>query len=401
MPIRKNKLELSPAQMEFYTAPENFVLFSGGLGSGKTYSGAVWAAMMALKHKRCKGLITANSYKQLNKATLSTLFNILDMLNIQYDYKKQQGELIINGAVIDCVSMENYNDLRGPEYGWAWSDECAFYKEEAFNVLIGRLRDKRGPCQWKGTTTPNGFNFLYEAFVERGFDSQRVVRARTADNRANLPDSYFGVLQKQYGSRLARQELDGEFVNLNSGNVYYAFDRYLHVKECAIPEDVKEIYVGLDFNVHPLCGVFSYHRDGVTYIFDELYLENSNTFEAAKQIISRYPFHKIRVVADDSGSRRKTSAQKTDHEILRRAGLEVVKFKNPEIKDRYNNMNRVLDHGKFIVDPGCKKLIEDFEKLIYDNKNPMLSHVSDAAGYVEWHLDPFKKPKRKAKIRYM
>lgn len=392
-------LGLSKTQLEFLHAPEAFILFAGGLGSGKTFVGAVWSIVTALKYPKCKGLITANSYKQLNKATLVKIFEICDNMEIKYKYLQQKGEMTIENTLIDCVSMENYDDLRGPEYGWAWSDECAFYKEEAFNVLIGRIRDKRGPGQWKGTTTPNGFNWLYTAFVEEPFKSQRIIKARTLDNIGNLTETYYDVLNAQYDSRLGRQELEGEFVNLNSGKIYHAFDRSLHVKK--VVADHAAIYVGLDFNVHPLCGVFVVQRDGVLQVVDELYLENSNTFEAAKEILRSYPFQKIQVVPDDSGSKRKTSAKGTDHEILRRANLDVVKFRNPDVKDRYNNVNRLFEQNKLIISPKCVKLIADLEKMVHDNKDKMLSHASDALGYACWHLQPMKKPKRAASVRYI
>ena len=347
---------------------------------------------------KAKGLITANSYSQLQKATLPVFFEVLDMFGIDYHYKSQAGEIHIGDTVIYTISMEKYDLLRGIEVGWAWSDECAFYKEEAFNVLIGRIRDKKGTCQWKGTTTPNGFNWLYNVFVEEPLPHSKVVYSRTTDNLQNLPEKYVKTLQAQYDKRLAQQELEGQFVNLSSGKVYYSFDRQENVKE-ANDRD-RAIFCGLDFNVHPLCGVFAYQAQGKIYISGELYQEDSNTFNASKEIISRYPHTLVNVVADDSGAKRKTSSKNTDHEILRRANINVLKFRNPLVKDRYNNINRLFHNGLLVIDPKCKKLIEDLEKLTYDNTDAMLSHISDALGYVCWHLSPLKKPTRSGKVYY-
>jgi len=106
------------------------------------------------------------------------------------------------------------------------------------------------------------------------------------------------------------------------------------------------------------------------------------------------------VIADETGNRRKTSANRTDHEILRRANLQVPRFKNPSVKDRYNNINRLLDKGYLKISPTCKKLIADLEKLAYDNKDPLLSHISDALGYVCWYINPLKRPKHSASVSY-
>ena len=394
----EKELFLSKSQIQFVTSGNDYTLFCGGLGSGKTYAGAVWAMMQVLNYPGVSGIITANSYSQLKKATLVTFFKVLQEYGIDYKYKSQDGEIHIGDTVIYAISMEKYDLLRGIEVGWAWSDECAFYRREAFDVLCGRIRDNKGPCVWKGTTTPNGFNWLYDAFVQDPLDNSLVVYAKTTENAENLSASYIKNLTGQYDSKLAQQELEGQFVNMSSGKVYYAFDRKKNLGQCS--DRNFAVLCGLDFNVHPLCGVFVYENRGKIYVSNELYQTDSNTFKAAKEIVRRYPYQRLRVVADDSGTKRKTSSTSTDYEILRRANLEVVNFRNPLVKDRQNNLNRLLDHGLLVIDPKCKKLIEDLEKLTYDNKDDMLSHITDALGYVCWYLDPLKKPKREASVTY-
>ncbi len=391
-------IELSKPQMKFLESPESYTLFCGGLGSGKTFAGAIWAVQMALSNPGTAGIITANSYSQLKKATLVEFFNILEKLEIPYTYKVNDSVIEIYDSKVYAISMEKYDLLRGIQAGWAWSDECAFYKEEAFNVLIGRIRDKDAPCQWKGTTTPNGYNWLYTSFVESPLPKSTVITSKTMDNLENLHENYVTSLQASYDTKLAQQELDGQFVNLTSGKVYYSFDRNIHVKP--VVERNDSIYVGLDFNVDPLCGVYCFQRDNKIYVTQELYQRDSNTFKAAKEIISKYPYHAIKVVADSTGDRRRTQAKNTDHEILRRSYLDVVRQQNPTQKDRFNNLNRLLDHKLLIIDPKCKKLIEDLEKLTYDNTDLLLGHITDGLGYVCWHLNPLKKPRRPARVSY-
>lgn len=398
---------LSKTQDEFVRAGHDFVLFGGGLGSGKTYAGAAWTTIQIIKHPGVNGVITANSYKQLNRATLATLFKLWDEWGIPYRYLKNAGEIEVFDTKIYCVSMDNYDDLRGFEVGWAWSDECAFYKREAFDVLIGRIRDKRGSCQWKGTTTPNGYNWLYDEFVEKANADKKIIKSKTTENAANLADSYIKSLNNTYDSKLAQQELEGEFVNLTSGKVYYSFDRRTHVKEVS-DNSIRHsmVHVGLDFNVHPLCGVFVYPVGNKLLVKSEMRLEDSNTFEASKEILKRYPTEALTVICDETGNRRKSSSSKvdgvyqTDHEILKRAGLHLTKFRNPAVKDRFNNLNRLFEQGRIIIDPSCQYLIKDLEQLVYDNKDEMLSHISDALGYAAWHFFPLKKPKRSGGVSY-
>ena len=391
-------INVSRPQMDFLEAKEKYVLFCGGIRGGKTWAGAFWAYLMVAQFSKCNGLITAGSYGQLQKATLPKFFEMLDMFNVPYEYLKQSHEVIVNKTTrIFVASMEKYDNIRGIEVGWIWADECAFYRPEAFDVMIGRLSDKRGPCVWRGTTTPNGFNWLYDRFMGQNSDNRRVIFSSTKENLANLPDTFIEDIRGQYDSKLAKQELEGKFVNIQSGLIYYAFDRDIHTFDYEV--DGEPITLGLDFNVDPMCGVYCVKKEGIIYAIDELYQRDSNTFQASKEILDRYPWWKVQVAADATGNRRKTSSSMTDHEILRRAQLDVLSFNNPKIKDRYNNINRLFYNNKLMISRKCTKLIEDLEQFIYDNDNDMLGHASDALGYASWHLDPLRKPRRIGSIR--
>ncbi len=395
-----NELVLSDSQYDFLYDQTDEILFCGGVGSGKTTAGALKVIKFVQEYPGVTGLITANTHSQLTKATLSELFKWLEIYKIPYKYLVNQNVLYINKTKILCYSMEKPENIAGPNVGWNWQDEASFYKKLAYDKASARVRDKNGPCQIFKTTTPNGFNWLYEHYVEKANDKKKVIYSSTLDNAENLGGGFVERLSDAYDSKMAKQELDGQFVNMNAGQVYYAFDRRKHVNESVTAKDTDLMLIGLDFNVHPLCGVFVAKRGGMIYIVDELYLENSNTFQAAKEIVSRYPARYKQIVADETGNRRRTSAKYTDHEIIRRSGLELLPFKNPGVKDRFNNVNRLFDKNYIKINPKCKKLIKDLEQLTHDNKDDMLSHISDALGYVAWKINPLVKPKRKASISY-
>lgn len=397
-------LELSDPQFEFLYSDTPEVLFCGGVGSGKTTAGALKVIKYIQQYPGVTGLITANTHSQLTKATLTELFKWLDIFKIKYKYLVNQNVLWVYGekpTKILCYTMEKPENIAGPNVGWCWQDEASFYKKLAYDKASARVRDVNGPCQIFKTTTPNGFNWLYEHYVEKASDKKRVIYSSTADNSVNLDSGFIDRLNDAYDSKMAQQELDGAFVNLAAGQVYYGFNRRKHVKEGISLRDTDLLYVGLDFNVHPLCGVFVAQRGGMIYVVDELYQENSNTFKAAKEIRQRYNHRYLKIIADETGNRRRTSASRTDHQILEDAYFDVdTKFRNPLAKDRHNNMNRLFDKGYIKIHPRCKKLVKDLEQLTHDNDDDMLSHISDALGYVCWKLNPMEKPKRKARVSY-
>jgi PBSX family phage terminase large subunit len=394
-------IELSDAQYEFLYAEQPEVLFCGGVGSGKTASGALKVIQLVQDYPGVPGLITANTHSQLTKATLTELFKWLDKFKIPYKYLVNQNVLWIYGekpTKILCYSVEKPENIAGLNVGWCWMDESSFYKKLAYDKASARVRDKNGPCQIFKTTTPNGFNWLYEHYIEKANDRKRVIYSSSKDNAVNLDGGFLSRLDDAYDKKMAEQEIDGAFVNLNAGQVYYGFDRRKHIKEGVHLADDDLMLVGLDFNVHPLCGVFVAKRGEMIYVVDELYLENSNTFEAAKAIKSRYPARYIEVVADETGNRRRTNSKHTDHLIIEKAGLTLAKFRNPAVKDRHNNLNRLFDKGFIKIHPRCKYLVKDLEQLVHDNKDDMLSHISDALGYACWHIAPLRKPRRGARV---
>lgn len=392
-------LDLSASQYEFLYSNVKEVLFSGGVGSGKTTAGALWVIRMVQEYPGITGLITANTHSQLTKATLTELFKWLEIFKIPYRFIVNSNVLYINKTKILCYSMEKPENLAGPNVGWWWADEAAFYRQLAFDKGSARVRDKNGPCYIRMTTTPNGFNWLYEHYVHKANEHKKVIMSNTLDNIDNLDEIFVERLRSQYDKKMALQEIDGQFINIDSGQVYYGFDRNQHVKNVEL-FDSDLLIVGLDFNVHPLCGVFVAKRGQMLYVVDELYLTNSNTFAAAKEILRRYPARYMQVVADETGNRRRTSAAQTDHEILRRSNLDVVDFKNPLVKDRQNNLNRLFDHNYIKIHPRCVELIKDLERLTHENDDEMLGHITDALGYVAWKLNPLQKPRRNARVSY-
>jgi hypothetical protein len=86
------------------------------------------------------------------------------------------------------------------------------------------------------TSSPNGFDWMYEEFIRKPRDpataweyrNHEAFFARTADN-THLPPDYVAALLASYDALLAAQELDGQFINAAQGRIYPAFDRAVHV----------------------------------------------------------------------------------------------------------------------------------------------------------------------------
>lgn len=370
----------------------------GGIGSGKSYTGAWRCIMNARINPHSAGFIGANSYKQLNKATLKTLFDVCKRWHIPYTYKKTDGLLWIGTKMFHCYSMDNFDSFRGIEISDFWIDEVRDTKEEAVTTLLGRMRDKTGNPRFNGlmTTSPAGYNWLHDWLVVNPKEGYELIRATSFDNH-HLPDHYINMLKGAYDPKMMRQEVYGEFINVISNSIYYAFDRNIHVESFERERDEQgndkyPLKIGMDFNVNPMTAVVGWATHDTIYIYDEVWLGDSNTYKTADELIKK-GYAGLKLIPDGTGSSRKSSAEsgKTDFIILKDKGFDVVKTHNPHVADRYNCVNGLLDKARIVIHPRCVKLIKDLEQMARDNDDPLLSHISDAFGYLCWHFFPIKR----------
>jgi phage terminase large subunit len=402
MQVKKTKtIKLLKAQKAFLLSKSKKALLLAGIGYGKSFTGAHFVIKMLSEYPRSNGLITANTYTQLVNATIKTLTSELDYLNIPYHavLGGANKHIDIYGVTIFLYSLERPDTIRGIEVGWWLSDESAFAKKEAIQICRGRLRDENGPLYERHTTSPNGFNWCYEEFENKDRENKTpkiaLYRGITRDN-IFLPDGYYDTLLEDYGGEdnpLAKQELFGQFTNLQEGAIYWAFDREKHVKSCSLNKDFP-VYVGQDFNVSNMEGCYVQFIDGTFYVCQENILTHhgANTDNAATKICKDLAEYRPMIIPDSTGKAVKTSARgASDIEILRRYGLEVIPTHNPFIRDRQNAVNLSLKKIKMIIDPSCKFLIKEFETLSSRDKEGDKAHVSVSLGYVVWKLAPIRR----------
>lgn len=391
-------LDLLEHQYEFIASESKKVLDLGGIGVGKSHAGAHFCLNMAVNYPRAKGLITANTYNQLVNATVAAVVRELELLGVPHHVvlSGPNKRIEIGQAIIFLYSLEKPDNIRGIEVGWWWGDESCFAKKEAIDIVRGRLRDKNGPLYERHTSSPNGYNWAYDEF--EGFDgksktkSKHLIRAKTKDN-IFLPEGYYDSLLEDYGGAdnpLARQELFGEFTNLQAGAIYWAFDRRVHVQPCK-PDPRYPVFVGQDFNVNNMAGCYVQRIGANYFVTGENILSDygANTDTAAQKIASDLNGFQKYIVPDSTGKSVKTSSSgRSDIEILRSYGLTVVNTVNPFIRDRQNTVNIRFKQGRVIIDPSCKELIKELETLSSRDKEGDKAHVSVSLGYVLNHLEP-------------
>ena len=124
-----------------------------------------------------------------------------------------------NGAQATLYSAAEPESLRGPQHHHAWADEIAKWAEgEAVwaNLNLGLRLGERPRIV--ATTTPRPVPLLRALIADPGVV---VTRGRTDDNRAHLPPAFIAAMHEAYGgTRLGRQELDGELIEEVEGALW-------------------------------------------------------------------------------------------------------------------------------------------------------------------------------------
>lgn len=392
-------LVLWDKQFKFLTCKKKSALMQCGIGYGKTFVGAVFIVDCLQRYENCNYMIVARDIPQFKKAILPELLSVLNLFNYienrDFDFNKSNSTFYFKkeNVYIFCVGAVNYDSsFRGPNVAVIWSDETEYYKKEAWMAMIGRLRKK--PELLRCTSTPNGFNFVSDFFVDNADDTKTIFKAPTYENKS-LSFDYVNTLKQTYSPKLYQQEVEAERLNITVGKVYSEFSRDIHVKNCKdILTDTDTIYFFTDYNVAHYCGVYLVFKKGIVYCIGEEHLEYKQTKDMAYKVRSTYPKHHVVVCGDSTGNnKRDVAIERVNYAQFQDAGLDVMNFRNPPVHARIISANNNLYHQKAVIDPTCKTLIKDMELVSWkegsneiDKSNIDLSHASDAYTYGLFHF---------------
>jgi hypothetical protein len=258
------------------------------------------------------------------------------------------------------------------------------------------------------TTTPEGFQWVYNTFALNPTESYSMVQSSTYENEAYLPPDYISSLIETYPEQLVGAYLDGRFVNLTSGTVYRSYDRVVHNSYETIRQG-EPLFIGMDFNVTKQAATVWVKRKGGKewHAVDEL-VDMYDTPEAITIINERYNGHRINIYPDASGGSRKTvNASVSDISLLEAAGYMVHANKtNPPVKDRINATNAGFERGFLFVNAyRCPTVASNLEQQVYDkngepDKKSGVDHQNDATTYPIAYEFPINRPAAVLKVNF-
>ena len=248
-------------------------LLMGGRGSGKTRAGAEWVRRRVTEGEGPVAIVG----ETITEAVAVMLEGPSGLMAVTPpdERPKLSGFTLrwpngIEGMVLAAADPERF---RGPQFATAWCDEIGKWPSGTAawdNLALGlRLGDRP---RIVATTTPRPVALL-RRLLDR--EDVAVTGGRTVDNKAHLAADFLaGVTADYAGTRLGRQELDGELVEEIEGALWA---RAL-IERCRAREvpDWTRVVIGVDPPAgagagSDACGIVvaALGRDGIGYVIED------------------------------------------------------------------------------------------------------------------------------------
>ncbi len=441
-------MELAPWQHAAVCSPFQHTGFFGGVATGKTRTLAAFDIDMMIARPDVPGFIGANTYDQLNQATLREVFFWLEEYGLDYTINRRPPKswgkpsihlprfhnvlsVRVGNQKVACAFtrvLSKPDALRGIQFGWYTLDETRDTPNDAHDIILSRMRRYPDPRGLIGSTT-NGEDWGYRRFAlarpgQRLYGSIHVATTESV-KLGIVSQQYLDTMLASYSELMAQQEIYALHVNVGGGRAYYSFGAWNRTYVCPwdgshYPNPDYPLIVGCDFNFDPAphiwmvgqispCGQF-------IHWFEEISRNRCSTPEMAGVLVNRFPGFTYRVFGDRSGARATTSnAGKHDYaqiaEVLSEAGavftIDTDQSNNPLVRNRVENMNRLARDARgrtrMTYNPQKCPLFDSDTKMVGwkiagnlkgqgkldDGGDKKLTHASDGAGYAVWKLFPY------------
>lgn len=433
-------VELYDKQREFVNAKQFEKWYIGGYKSGKTFLGVCLSIFISFVNRPYPTLIVHPTSDGIEITLLPLFEKICDVAKIEYTLKRLSTKIIATlrfgnskkdfGKII-FASGDRPRSLKGPNVASALIDEPFIMKEEIVNVVVSRISEANAVMRhllFTGTFEPFHMTWGFDLAKESNSQSNHerfIVKASTREN-LYLPENYVKNLESQYDKRNREVYIEGNYINMNLNSVYTFSsenicdneikNRFLEEPENRNLRNSYNLILSFDFNVNPICAVLLLQIENTYIQIEEFKVSNSYTEELCRLII---PFmvrkgyltgeeqirtcfnNSLIITGDASGRGRKTASPMSDYQIIfeqftneRIDFTKIIPPSNPEVRDRVNYINKLLQTRNFLIHKRCEHSIRDREFVQWkmgadgffiDKSKKDLTHLSEACDYGIWN----------------
>jgi phage terminase large subunit-like protein len=227
------QMRLYPVQADFIRSTATYRGFVGGRGAGKSVVGS-YDLLRRAKPNRLY-MVVAPTFGLLKDTSFRVFVQKAQELRFLKKINHQDLRVVLgHDAEVLFRSADNPDRLRGSSLSGFWMDEASYCDEGAYKIVIACLREA-GEQGWGSLTfTPRGkSHWTYREFGQNEAIRQEIARCKTqgipyqgppcdpdrqlftAKTHENpfLPKSFETTLRRQYSSEMAKQELEGAFLD--------------------------------------------------------------------------------------------------------------------------------------------------------------------------------------------
>lgn len=392
----------------------------GGYGSGKSWDTALKIILKCLEETRTV-LVCRDVYDTIRESCFSLFKDILDKLDLLADEETSKTQRIKKNKVIAITSPMQIKFPNGSRIIFkgldkpskvksihgvsiVWIEEASEIKFEAYEELVGRVRENNTSLHFILTFNPVGReNWTYNRFFkhldddgneivildeQKLYDRKTIVKNgvyyhhSTPDDNPFLPDEYIKRLDelKTYDPNLWRVARLGMF-GANGTRVLPQFEVAQNAKEfkyavMCIPDNMR--FIGFDFgfeesyNAVVSCAVDD--KNKILYIYDEIYINHVTDDKMANlpEMLKIKEADKL-IIADAEDPKA--------IQYYRQMGYRMKKCKK-FAGSRLANTRKIKRFKRIICSPKCKNCIRELRDLTYkkDSKGNVI--------YDEFSIDP-------------
>ena len=286
-------------------------LVLGGRGAGKTRTGAQWVRSLAMGEDFARNAparriaLIGETAADVRDVMIEGVSGIL--MAHRYGprpiWEPSRRRLTWpNGAIAQAFSADEPDQLRGPQFDAAWADELAKWRhpDATFDTLQMALRLGVSP-RLVVTTTPRPLPLVKRLIRD---PATVVSRARTADNARFLAEGFMEEVQRRYGgTRLGRQELDGEILEDREDALWTR--AMIEAARVLQAPALGRVVVGVDPPASDgpggACGIVAVGlgADGRIYVLEDATVEAARPARWAEAVVQVYHRHAAdRIIAE-------------------------------------------------------------------------------------------------------
>lgn len=374
--------ELLPTQTKVIQqvryAPEREITilnYVGGLGSGKTWLGALITACYINTYPMSKVCMIGPTIPLVKDNTMAKCFDFLKVLGQEPVALNKEKTMWIcpNGTTIMITHGMKYSQLLTYEFNYIDVEEASKISNSVLKQVQGRLRYVNGNAPLILLTHTNPPSSTNHYTLKSG----KVFTASSYENKY-LPKGYIEELSKNMTHEEKEKFINSKISPSLDDALISNYDP-LEVKlsEVDMPKEDFQVFLTCDFNYSPQCWYTGVVTSDKRFLFLEEHLNLSTTTEKQAQdviehLIDKYGIERLLVYGDSAGAfnQRLDNDYVVIDKVARKLGVKIqlkVLQGNPRIPQRLSIFKGCVksDKYKFNLD-AMKKTNYVFENTRLD-----------------------------------